>query len=132
MPRWLLKDAALVLKESFKCKTYMQTHKYHDNSMSACSTGAIALRPTGSQQGVYFFFSLTTGRILDRNNWTSLPMSNDIISRVEHMSRGARSGIWLTDRNNNPILEIDENSEDKEDEDYVDNESSTDSTTYIS
>jgi hypothetical protein len=31
--------------------TYVQTHEEHDNSMAARTTGAIALRPTGNQQG---------------------------------------------------------------------------------
>jgi hypothetical protein len=28
--------------------TYVQVHKQHDNSMATCTTGAIALRPTGN------------------------------------------------------------------------------------
>ena len=36
------------------------------------------------------------------------------------MVRGARNGIWFTDRNNDPILEIDEDSDDDNDDNYVD------------
>jgi acetolactate synthase regulatory subunit len=59
--------------------TYVQTHEEHDNSMATRTTGAIALRPTGNEQGGYFFFSLTTGRVLNRNRWTALPMPADVI-----------------------------------------------------
>ena len=61
---------------------YVQTHKEHDNSMAARTIGAIALCPTGNAQGGYFFFSLTTGRVLNRGRWTSLPMPNEVIDRI--------------------------------------------------
>ena len=48
------------------------------------------------------------------------------------MARGARYGIWFTERNNNPILEIDKYSDDNNDEDNVDDESSTESNDYTS
>ena len=31
--------------------TYVQTHEAHDNSMATCTTGAIAMHPTGNAQG---------------------------------------------------------------------------------
>ena len=34
---------------------YVQTHEEHDNSLLSHTVGAIALRPTGNQQGGYFF-----------------------------------------------------------------------------
>ncbi len=39
---------------------YAQVHEDHDNTMTARTTGAIAMRPTGNLQGTYIFFSLTT------------------------------------------------------------------------
>ena len=66
---------------------YVQTHEEHDNSMAARTIGAIALRPTGNTQGGYFFYSLTTGRVLNRGRWTSLPMPNEVINRVHRMAR---------------------------------------------
>ena len=51
-----------------KCRAYVQTHKQHNNIISMRSTGVIALQPAGNQQGGYFFFSLTTGHILNFNN----------------------------------------------------------------
>ena len=72
---------------------YVQVHEDHDNSMATRSTGAIALRPTGNAQGGYYFFSLSTGRRLNRNNWTALPMPNEVIDRVHKMARKARNGL---------------------------------------
>ena len=46
---------------------YVQTHEEHDNSMQPRTIGALSLRPTGNVQGGYFFFSLTTGRVLNHN-----------------------------------------------------------------
>jgi hypothetical protein len=71
--------------------SYVQTHEEHDNSMSTRTTGALALRPTGNNQGGYYFFSLTTGRVLNRNNWTSIPMPGEVVDRVNTMSRRGRN-----------------------------------------
>jgi hypothetical protein len=80
--------------------TYVQIHKEHDNSMATRTSGAIALRPTGNDQGGYFFFSLTTGRRLNRNRWTSLPMPTDVIERIHNMARRGHAprGILFADR----------------------------------
>ena len=39
---------------------YVQTHEQHDNSMAPRTIGAIALRPSGNDQGGHYFLSLTT------------------------------------------------------------------------
>ena len=36
----------------YECGKYVQTHEEHDNSLLSRTIGAIALRPTGNQQGV--------------------------------------------------------------------------------
>jgi hypothetical protein len=101
--------------------TYVQTHEEHDNSMHARTTGAITLRPTGNLQGGYYFFSLTTGRRLNRNNWTVLPMPNEVIDRVHTLARRSRNdkGLTFLDRDGNNFL--DENDSDDE-EDYFPDE----------
>jgi hypothetical protein len=48
--------------------SYAQVHEDHDNTMSSRTTGVLVLRPTGNSQGGYFFYSLTTGRVLNRNS----------------------------------------------------------------
>ena len=56
--------------------TYAQVHEEHDNSMSTRTTGAIALRPTGIEQGGHYFLSLTTGRKLNhRQSYPCPPRS---------------------------------------------------------
>ena len=66
---------------------YVQTHEEHDNSLISRTVGAIALRPTGYQQGGYFFMSLHTGRIINRLHATKLPMPSEVIVRVEQLAK---------------------------------------------
>ena len=93
---------------------YVQTHEEHDNSMAVRTIGAIALRPTGNTQGGYFFFSLTTGRVLNRGRWTSLPMPNEVIDRVHRMAQQehGNNGLLFEDRNHNPLVGPDDDGED--------------------
>ena len=93
---------------------YVQTHEEHDNSMAARTIGAIALCPTGNTQGGYFFFSLTTGRVLNRGRWTSLPMPNKVIDwvhRMAHQEHG-NNGLLFEDRDHNPLVDPDDDGED--------------------
>jgi hypothetical protein len=62
--------------------SYVQTHDEHDNTMTQRTTGALAMRPTGNTQGGYWFYNLTTGRLINRRKWTELPMPNDVIERI--------------------------------------------------
>ena len=94
---------------------YVQAHEEHDNTMATRTTGAIALRPTGNAQGGYFLYSLSTGRVLNRNNWTALPMPQDVIARVHTLARRAAANVALTfaDRLGDIIPD------DDDDDDYV-------------
>ena len=93
---------------------YVQTHEEHDNSMATQTIGAIALRPTGNTQGGYFFFSLSTGRVLNRERWTSLPMPNEVIDRVHRMARQEHGnrGLLFEDRDHNPLVDPHDDGED--------------------
>ena len=75
--------------------------------MAARSTGAIATRPTGNAQGAYYFFSLSTGRMLKRDRWMALPMPNKVINRVHCTAcQGhANHGLIFTDRADNEIAD---------------------------
>ena len=84
---------------------YAQTHESTDNTMNERTVGALALRPTGNAQGGHFFLSLTTGRRLNRLHATKLPMPNEVITRVETMARNDPVGLDFRDRNNQPILD---------------------------
>ena len=101
----------------------MQTHEDHNNSMSPCTVGALALRPTGNAQGSFYFMSLSTGRVLNRIRRTALPMPDDVIDRVHRMARCQKvhPGLLFGDRNMNPTYEEEDEelSDDEEDEAYI-------------
>jgi hypothetical protein len=84
-------------------------HEEHDNSMATRTTGAIALRPTGNTQGSYLFYSLDTGRVLTRNQWTALPMPNEVIDHVQALARRDQAnvaGLVFGDRHKNPLMDV--------------------------
>jgi hypothetical protein len=74
----------------------VQTHEQHDNTMRKRTIGAIALRPNGNSQGGYYFMSLSTGRRIDRQTWTELPMPSDVIDRVHTFARRDKAATGLT------------------------------------
>jgi hypothetical protein len=86
--------------------------------MATQTTGAIALRPTSNAQGGYYFLSLTTGRRLNRNRWTKLPMPADVIDRVHTLVRrqNAALGITFADRTGQTL--DDPEDDDSDDESY--------------
>jgi hypothetical protein len=104
---------------------YVQTHEQHDNSMAPRTIGALALRPTGNIQGNFYFFSLSTGRVINRQNATALPMPNEVIERVHVLARRqkANPGLIFRDRHQEPFEngELDEydDNDDDDDDDYV-------------
>jgi hypothetical protein len=116
-PRTILSGMSLDYNKHCKLEfgTYVQTHENHDNSMATRTTGAIALRPTGNMQGGYYFYSLTTGRRLNCNKWTALPMPTEVITRVHIFARrnNAATGVQFGNR-----LGADENDDDDNDDDY--------------
>ena len=119
-PRTLL--TGLTMNYNRHCRLefgeYVQTHEEHDNSLNPRTIGALALRPTGNVQGGYFFFSLTTGKVINRMRWTTIPMPKEVIERVERMARQEYAGTTLLfeDRNHNEILDLDQD-DDEEDND---------------
>jgi hypothetical protein len=54
--------------------------------MDPRTVGAIALRPTGNEQGTYLFLNLNTGKVIARKQWTVLPMPDNVITHVNQMS----------------------------------------------
>ena len=52
----------------------------------ARTTGAIALYPSSNPQGSWYFMSLNTGKRIHRYQWTILPVSKDVLSRVESIA----------------------------------------------
>ena len=96
---------------------YVQTHEETDNNTgNERTTGAIALRPTGNQQGGYRFYSLSSGRVIRCNRWTHLPMPYEVVDRVHKLSRRKDEGIEFLDRDQRPIPDSDGNDEDQDDD----------------
>ena len=100
---------------------YAQVHESHDNSMLTRTTGAIALRPTGNIQGGNFFMSLTTGKRINRYNWTLLPMPGEVIERVHTLARRNPAGgdVDFGWRDGTPIEDAINDIDDLHDADYV-------------
>eukprot|EP00978_Attheya_sp_CCMP212_P043978 scaffold296403_cov24-Attheya_sp.AAC.1 len=78
--------------------------------MATRTTGALALRPTGNEEGGYFFLSLTFGRRINRSNWTVLPIPEDVISRVHVLARrnNMPNGLAFADRDGIPLIDPDD------------------------
>jgi hypothetical protein len=107
---------------------YVQVHEEHDNSMQPRTTGAIATKPTGNAQGGFWFYSLTTGRMLDRRRWTALPMPQDVINRITVLARTNPVGMNFTNMRNEAVYDIDDDSDD--DSDYEPDEDDDDDDDY--
>ena len=76
----------------------VQNQKYHNNSMQKLTIGAISLRPTGNDQYSYYFMSLVSGRKINRDNWTPLPMPQDVIDCVHRLAWSNPNGLMICDR----------------------------------
>ena len=59
------------------------------------TVGDIAWRPTGDQQGRYYFYSLLTSRILNRRSCNELPIPDEAIQNIEKMSQQRYHGYTL-------------------------------------
>ena len=107
----------------FQSGEYTQTHEEHNNSMNPRTVGALALRPVGNDQGIFYFLSISTGRVLNRLHATALPMPDDIIENIHRMARQQENnpGLIFADRN----LHLDEGEyadDDDDDETYQDDD----------
>ena len=65
--------------------------KYHaeprNDTETARTVDALALRPTGNAQGGYFFMRLDTWKRVSRHHWVELPMSDETIALVNAQGR---------------------------------------------
>jgi hypothetical protein len=64
--------------------------------MAARTVGAIYLGPTGNIQGSYKFLNLRTGKRIPRRRWTSLPMPQEVIDRVNELGKADKQPELLT------------------------------------
>ena len=66
---------------------YCQVHDPKgDNSMKPRTFGAIALLPTGSKTGSVYFYSLGTGKIVARDNFTIIPTPDEVINHMNNLA----------------------------------------------
>ena len=98
----------------------VQTHEQHKNTIATRPIGALALRPTGNQQGGYYFYSLMSGQRLHRTHWTELPMPAEVRDRVHALARRARAnrGLSFTDSDGNDLDVLYPEADDDNDSDY--------------
>ena len=90
---------------------YVQTHEQHENTMSLQKIGAIALRPTGNEQGGHYCMSLKIGFCLNYNNATPLPIPSKVIDHVHRIAHRAPVGLTFADRNNAAFKDISDDDE---------------------
>ena len=128
-PRELITGVKIDFNKHIKAEfgEYVQVHEEHDNSMKTRTTGALATKPTGNAQGGHWFYSLTTGRMLDRKQWTSLPMPNDVPARIHRLPKSSHVGMNFTNILNEEYDDNghDDGSESDEDSDYDSDDDST-------
>ena len=74
--------------------------------MSPQTIGAIDMRPTGNEQSGHYCMSLNTGRLLNRNNATPLPMPIKVIDHVHIIAHRAPVGLTFADSNNVALPDI--------------------------
>jgi hypothetical protein len=101
-PRELITGTTIDFNKHIRAEfgEYVQVHEEHDNTMKTRTTGAIATKPTGNAQGGHWFYSLTTGRMLDRRQWTPLPMPADVIERIHVLAKASQIGMNFTNMRN--------------------------------
>ena len=100
-------------------RTCIQAHEKHNNSLEPRTSGSVAHRPSGNEQGGHYFLSLHTGKRILRNNWMILPMPNDIVDAVHRLAAASKQAgcITLTDQDGNIITDDDKNTEEEAMED---------------
>ena len=92
---------------------YVQTHEETNNDTGHERTiGAIALRPTGNSQGGYYFYSLKSGRVVNRSKWTQLPMPAEVLDRLSALSRRASAGLIFRNRTGETIPDDEDDDDD--------------------
>ena len=82
-----------------KFGAYIQTHEATYNTMAPRTIGALALRPTGNEQGGWLYLSISTGRKINRLHATELPMPDHVIDAVHQMARRNKPSIKFRDQN---------------------------------
>ena len=70
------------------------------NTMRPRHIDCIALQPTGTTQGTYYFMDLPTGKWRHGRQWTKCAMTEGIIPKVEALGRAQKQPVM----HNGPIV----------------------------
>ena len=83
----MIVDGKILNCETLKLQfgVYVQLYRSTDNTPKSRSVGAIALM-LSNEQGRYWSMSLKTGHKLHGYHWVELPISDDVIDRVEQLA----------------------------------------------
>ena len=65
---------------------YAQVYSDTKNDMTERTIGGIALYPTGNVQASWYFMNLTTGKRFTGYQWTVLPITDGVITRVHDLA----------------------------------------------
>jgi hypothetical protein len=76
------------------------------------SSPALFLRPNGNAQGGAFFMSLRTGKRLNRQEWTILPMPDYVSERVKELAKTRIEGLPILNRRRELIESADDDDDD--------------------
>ena len=99
------------LKLNFGDYVQLQMDNNPTNTMRPRHIDCIALHPTGTTQGTYYFMALRTGKQRHGRQWTKCAMTEGIISKVEALDRAQKrpamhNGPIVTWRNGDPIAPV--------------------------
>ena len=102
--------------------SYVQLLDCSVNTIRSRTIGAIALNPTGNENGAYRFMSLKTGQVITKGpgSWTEVPVTDIAIARVEALAKQEGqpllqdSNLLVEWRPNQPFDDDDEYDDDYE------------------
>ena len=98
---------------------YVQVHAdVVDNSLKPRTQGAIALMSAGNLEGSWYYYLLCNGHIVKRTKATPLPMSDEVIARLNSLS--ANRKISKTSNVRQPVFELNNRILYDDDADYDD------------
>ena len=81
------------LQLNFGDYVQLQIHNNPTNTMPPCHIDCIALQPTGTTQGTYYFMDLHTGKRSHGRQWTKCLMTEGIISKVEALGQKQKQPV---------------------------------------
>jgi hypothetical protein len=128
-PRTIVTGQAINCRRHAKYEfgQYVHVHEPSDNSMSPRTVGALAMRPSGYEQGSWLFFSLKSGRIVVQNHATLVPIPDDATDQVHNWVRrqGTNRGLIFGDRNGLTVVDdivLDDDEDNDDDPQYIEDE----------